>query len=301
MKLGTMFSGMGGVETGGILAGVNPVWGIEIDPRIASVADRNLETNTIIDSVLEVDPHTLDKVDILHASPPCPNFSAAKQGAEESALDISLAKRVANYIRVLSPKYFTLENVYGYRNSESWKIISSELVSLGYWVVSDHVNSANYGVPQKRMRMIVRAVRNSFANQMSPTHSNHLGWYSAVSDLLPCMGQFSPSPSHMDLIKEVNHRRKTDDILLMDTQNVGRDNKTILNRNRPSFTIAASASSSYPAVSMGDELKRLDLRCLARLQSFPDRMSKHLHPKAVGNAVPPLLYKEILEQTIQKA
>lgn len=198
MKLGSIFSGGGGFDIGAKMAGFTPTWAIEYIPYIAACYARNIGDHVIVGDLLDVLPQSLEYVDLFHASPPCPNFSNAKQGAKETPLDRCFAHWISHYIRVKRPLYFTLENVQAYRKSQSWQIIQRALVDEGYgfdwWVL----NSADYGVPQTRKRMIVIGRRDGRKPQRpQPTHEKEprgffalkkwVGWYEAIEDLLPTL------------------------------------------------------------------------------------------------------------------
>lgn len=54
--IATLFTGFGGVEVGAMNAGLRPLWGIENDPDIAVVANRNLGNHVLVVDILDVDP-----------------------------------------------------------------------------------------------------------------------------------------------------------------------------------------------------------------------------------------------------
>lgn len=141
----SLFGGFGGVEIGAMAAGLKPSWSIECDPLIAEVAQANLGHKVYARDVLDCDPHQFEAIDVLHASPVCTRMSLANPLAGETALDIQLAEKTAEFVKVLRPKVFTLENVWAYRNSVSWQKIENTLHEAGYWVVVEHVNFANIG------------------------------------------------------------------------------------------------------------------------------------------------------------
>lgn len=155
--IATLFTGFGGVEVGAIQAGLRPIWGIEYNPKIAAVANKNLGNHVIVADVCRVDPATLEKPDVLHASPVCKNASVASKG-EEAEEDRETARAVVRFIDTLRPQVFTLENVYPYRHFQSFKIITGCLSKNGYMWDYENVNAADYGVPQTRRRLILRAV-----------------------------------------------------------------------------------------------------------------------------------------------
>ena len=183
MNIATLFSGGEGVSVGGKKAGLQHLWGLDDDDAIAQVA-RNNGFHIITADVTTANPARFEQPDILHASPPCPNFSQAKTGNEETVEDIALAQATVQFIETLTPHWFTLENVWLYRHSESWRQIQDALNRLGYWTDVQHLNAADFGVPQTRKRMIVRAVLGGFLPPLPPPEP-WKGWYQAVEDLLP--------------------------------------------------------------------------------------------------------------------
>lgn len=195
----TLFSGGGGADIGLSDAGLSVKWGIEKDPDIVSVARENGLSIRQGDLTNE-DPSEWPAVDVLHASPPCPNFSVAKTNAEESGEDVSLARATARFISGIRPQLFTLENVWGYRKSRSWQLIRQTLTAEGYDWNGWRLNCANWGVPQTRKRMIVAArLGGPRPKKPTPTHTENpqqgglfgddleewIGWHEAIEDLIP--------------------------------------------------------------------------------------------------------------------
>lgn len=193
MRYGSLFTGGGGFDIGAREAGMELAWGVEYIPAIATWANSQLGGHVRCLDILATDPSDFEPVDWLHASPPCPSFSVANAKGGETDHDIALSAAVARFLAHHKPRYFSLENVYGYRNSKSWRTIRDELDRLGYGWSLEHINSADYGVPQKRRRMIVRAHRGTFFNPppMRPTHAQGgaggllpwVGWWEAVADI----------------------------------------------------------------------------------------------------------------------
>lgn len=232
---GTLFSGSGGYDIGPTQVGWHGLWGFELDNRIAQVG-RDNGHNTYTANILDIDPFTLPYVDLLHMSPPCPNFSVAKVGGEETQLDIDLATKCAEFIRKLVPEFVTVENVRAYEQSESFKIILRQLSDLGYGYDYKVLNSANYGVPQTRKRLIVIARRDERKPQFPVhTHENMLpgqasmftkpwvGWYEAIKDLIPGLPEAKLAPWQVKRLGEIgetvmmsqNSRRDEDELRMM--------------------------------------------------------------------------------------
>lgn len=178
----SLFTGGGLADMGAIAAGYTPIWGVEYIPEIANVARLNgLEVLTA--NILDLDPRKFDRPDLFHASPPCPNFSVAKQGGEETALDIALAEKVAEFIAVLRPQTVTIENVQAYIKSKSYRIILKALEDGGYMYDAQILNAADFGVPQSRRRLFVRAVLGGMVPYL-PAPVKHVGWYAAIEDII---------------------------------------------------------------------------------------------------------------------
>jgi DNA (cytosine-5)-methyltransferase 1 len=194
-------TGGGGTDLGALAAGLELAWGLELEPRITEVANHNLGGHVVTGDILQTNPRRFEAVDVLHASPPCPNFSAAKVGGAETALDIALAVKVAEFVTVLEPRVFTLENVPAYRHSKSWAFIQYTLYKLGYWLHVDVLNAADFGVPQTRRRLVVRAVRGGFVPHLPPK-TPWRGWYEAIEDLIPDLPESQFAPWQLERLPE---------------------------------------------------------------------------------------------------
>jgi site-specific DNA-cytosine methylase len=195
----SMFTGGGLFDVGATWAGYTPIWGVEREDRIAKVARLNGFPVMTAD-VCEVDYSGLERPDHLHASPPCPNFSVANNDKGERPEDIAMAEAIRRALLALKPDTFTLENVMGYRSSESFKIITQTLSELGYWWDADHLNAADFGVPQTRVRLIVRASRGLLRGYPPPVRWR--GWYEAIEDLIPTLPDAEFAPWQMARLPE---------------------------------------------------------------------------------------------------
>jgi len=256
----TLFSGGGGADIGLSDAGLDVRWGIEHNEEIAQVArDNGLDIHTA--DVTEVDPSWYERVDVLHASPPCPNFSVAKTGGEETDEDVSLAEATTDFIGEVEPQLFTLENVWGYRKSQSWKLIREHLQRSGYDWNAWKINAANYGVPQTRKRMIVAARKGGPRPKKPPaTHAENpssgglfsddlnewVGWHEAVEDLIPDL----PETKLADWQKERLPDELTETTIVDTQPNARGDCRQ--QQQQPTKTVAADPAGGAPrAVLVG--------------------------------------------------
>lgn len=183
MRGATLFSGGGGVEAL-LKRSIDFVHAVEYDPAIAAVYRQNHGDHIQVARVEDMDYNAWGKLDYLHASPVCKNASQAKTGGVEGDGDLSSAMAVVRCLDATQPRVFTLENVWGYRTFNAFRLICASLDRGGYMWHFEHLNSADFGVPQTRKRLILRAVRDSLLPGW-PAPEPWVGWYAAIEDLLP--------------------------------------------------------------------------------------------------------------------
>jgi site-specific DNA-cytosine methylase len=183
---GVGFAGGGGVSIAMQALGIRVTWAVECDEAIAAAYRVNLGDHVIVSMIECVDPRKLERPTIAQFSPSCRNASVANVNGRESAEDRSAAAAICRFCEVLEPPLVMLENVWQYRHYESFKSICTTLTRLGYMVDVHHVNFADWGVPQSRKRLILRAVRNGLVPPLPPPEP-HRGWYAAIEDLLPSL------------------------------------------------------------------------------------------------------------------
>ncbi len=161
LTYGSRFTGGGfadaGIRDSGLIDRI--AWGIEYDPdpnrtatsmAIADMYEANFGNHMIRKPVWDVDPRTIEPVDVLWDSPVCKQFSKANTRGKEGDAEYLSAQSSCEFLRVMRPKVYLLENVRGYLKSHSLAMILEVLRDLGYWVGHQVVNSADAGVPQEQ-------------------------------------------------------------------------------------------------------------------------------------------------------
>jgi DNA (cytosine-5)-methyltransferase 1 len=341
----TLFTGFDGAGIGMQDAGIDLRWGIELEDKIAAVARMNGH-NVITANILDVDPRTMERVDCLHASPPCTRASLAnssadvnEDGLKETQLDIDLAMQTVRFIEALQPRVVTIENVWGYRKFQAYKGgkkcegILPALERMGYWVDAQHVNAADFGVPQTRKRLILRAVKGAWL-PILPETEPWVGWYAAIEDPIPTLpaSEFAPwqlerlpaeiktflvHPTDQRTMPVVDRDEPTFTVMSANGNgNIPRaflcpgskspngDEVVTRNANEPATTVIASGDRMITRawLSQGRVVK-MTPRALARFQSIPDTYAlsgnNTLDCKGIGNAVPPLMMEKLYRQLRQ--
>ncbi len=119
--------------------------------------------------------HSLPDIDILSGGFPCQTFSMMGKQAGFNEDRGQMFFRIMDIIQLKHPQYVLLENVknlMNHDNKRTYKRIKEELTTAGYIVHEDIFNSLDFGLPQKRNRVIVFA------------RAKHFGDYEFSSDLI---------------------------------------------------------------------------------------------------------------------
>ncbi len=194
-----LFAGGGGVEAGLISAGIDCPQRVEFNADICAVNEANFGSGVICAPVESVDLSRLAQTDYLWASPPCQSHSVARSKKLAARGDEGVGIHILDYVRVLRPRAVCIENVPPYANSPVFAAIVQGLHAAGYRSEWSIVNAADFGVPQTRKRLILRAVREGETLfPLVPTHAKNPapaalfgpallpwnGWYGAIEDIL---------------------------------------------------------------------------------------------------------------------
>jgi DNA (cytosine-5)-methyltransferase 1 len=308
-----LFAGGGGVECGMVEAGIRPVVSVEFDPDRPELSDRIADAHeanfaeyggvVVRKSVQQVMKEDFagfpQNPDYLHSSNVCKSFSNANgkpSKDKEQPQDIEAAIATAAAIIKLQPKYFTLEQVAGFKSSNSFQIILDCLTSQGYKVEQEIINLADYGVPQARNRLFLRAGRETIIPM--PPIEERKGWYEAVEDLIPSMEDSELLPDQKQAINEFLKDNINQPLLI---GRVGRCAQTIRTRNQACFTLTSAIftdqnlanRSRFADIVLPDgTVKSLSIEAAARLQSFPAWYrfpdDSAIAGTIIGNSVPPL-------------
>lgn len=163
-KLGSLYSGVEGIGLGFEQAGSETLWANEMDANACKTIMSNFDHKVYECKIEELEPNSLEPVDILTAGFPCQSFSVA--GYQKGFEDVRGHHffEVIRLAKVIKPKVIFLENVKnlkGHDKGKTFQIICDTLNSIGYNFKYSILNTYEYGnIPQNRERIYIVCFRN---------------------------------------------------------------------------------------------------------------------------------------------
>lgn len=297
-----LFAGAGGLALGLEQAGLKNICSVEIDKHASNTLKMNRPYwNVINDDVQNVDfkayrPH------VVTGGFPCQAFSYAgkKLGLEDTRG--TLFYEFARCIKETKPLIFLAENVRGlisHDNGRTLETILSVFAELGYNVQYKLLNAVNYGVPQKRERIIIIGTLPGITFEYPEEEKEIKVLRDALKDVPKSEGtQYSPSKRKvLDLVPPGGCWRD----LPLDLQKsyMGKSfysggGRTGMARriswDEPCLTVTCSPSQKQTERCHPEETRPFTVREYARIQTFPDewQFSGGIGDKykQIGNAVP---------------
>ena len=264
------------------------VFSSDIDPFCQDSYEANFGHRPFGD-ITNVDEKDIPDHQILFAGFPCQPFSII--GQMEGFKDIrgTLFFEIARIIKYKRPKAFVLENVkqlVGHNNGETLKTIIKTLQGLGYHVQYAILNALDYGLPQKRERVIIvghqEPIMFSFPSPIRP--------FKPLSEILE--KKVDKKYYASDYIQQ---RRKQSHKSAYKIS-IWHENKAGNICSYP-YSCALRAGASYNYLLVNGE-RRLTPRELFRLQGFPDSykivVNDNQARKQAGNAIPVNIAKAVI-------
>lgn len=155
----SLFAGIGGFDLGFDYAGFNIIWANDFDKYACETYKANVSKNIVCGDI-RIEKNNIPKHDVLIAGFPCQPFSTLgkMQGFDDKEGRGTLFFEIKEILQKYKTKVVVLENVKNIMNHDAgntFKRIISELESLGYECYYSVLNSADYGIPQRRNRCYV--------------------------------------------------------------------------------------------------------------------------------------------------
>ena len=242
-----------------------------------------------VGDITTVDEKDIPDHDILFAGFPCQPFSIIGQMQGFNDIRGTLFFDIARILKYRRPKSFVLENVkqlVGHNKGKTLKVIIKTLEDLGYHVQYAVLNALDYGLPQKRERVII-------VGHQQPI------MFSFPSPIRP----FKPLSAILE--KKVDKKHYASDYIVNKRKakhksayklSIWHENKAGNICSYP-YSCALRAGASYNYLLVNGE-RRLTPREMFRLQGFPDRYKIVVNDsqarKQAGNAVPVNVVKAVI-------
>lgn len=208
-----IFAGAGGLSCGLVEEGFQVVTAVEIDPVSAKSYRLNHQgTNLIVDDIRRITgPRILKQtglsrgeLDLLTGCPPCQAFSTLRTRRRKQQVDDpskELIIEMLRLVRSIRPRAVVVENVPGLANDNHFASFRQGLKQAGYQSTYAILNASDFGVPQRRKRLILVALRGK---------DIPLGWsnYSCERRTVRnAIGHLAPSGTSGDMLHDIPERR----------------------------------------------------------------------------------------------
>lgn len=336
-----LFCGIGGLSYGLEKAGIDITAGIDIDESCRYTFETNCNTKFINKDIQEISGNELNSLygkndtKILVGCAPCQPFSSYTYKKDKDKDDRwQLLYEFARLIRESEPVVVSMENVptlLKFKEAPVFYDFIDTLKKSGYWVWYNVIYSPDYGIPQKRKRLVLLASKLGEIEILPPTHTpkNYVTVKDAIGHLEKLnSGEYSNndfihktselSDKNIERIKQSvpggSWKTDWDDKLKLacHTSEKGKTYGSVYGRmkwDEPSPTMTTFCTGiGNGRFGHPEQDRAISLREAAILQSFPEdykfannfeelkfrKTSKH-----IGNAVPPKL-GEIIGKSIIK-
>jgi DNA (cytosine-5)-methyltransferase 1 len=318
-----LFAGAGGLALGLEQAGFETKALLEIDKWACETLKKNRPNwNVIQGDITKISQTGIKKylkddkeIDLLSGGYPCQSFSYAGNRLGIDDTRGTLFHDYALILDELKPKMFFAENVKGLVTHDKGKTFQTMLKvfeDVGYDVVYKVLNALDYGVAQKRQRVVIIGIRKDIKDKVKDEfkfpkpYKNKL----TLKDILQNVPS-SPCAIYNDKKKEVLKyvspggcwRDLPDDIAreYMKTTYFMSGGRTGIARRlsweEAGLTVLCTPAQKQTERCHPNELRPFSTRENARIQSFPDEWefcgSLSQQYKQIGNAVPVNLAKEV--------
>lgn len=315
-----LFAGAGGLALGLEQAGFEEVALVEIDKIACETLKLNRpKWNVLNEDIVEVSKRDLLKefnlkkgeLDLISGGYPCQSFSYAGKKLGLDDVRGTMFYYYAEFVKQLKPKMFFAENVKGLTTHDGGKTIETMVdvfEDMGYKVEWKVLNAWDYGVAEKRQRVVIIGIRNDLTNKVKFDYPIPHEYKPVLRDVLKdvpeSVGAKYPEKKQkvFDLVPPGGYWRDLPDDVAKEYMKscyyMGGGRTGIARRlswDEPSLTLTCSPMMKQTDRCHPDESRPFTTREYARIQSFPDdwefagKMGDIY--KQIGNAVPVNLAK----------
>lgn len=323
-----LFAGAGGLALGVEKAGFETIGLIEVDKDACDTLKKNRpEWNVICDDIANISSKNLETIfnikkgelSLLSGGAPCQAFSyAGKRLGLEDARG-TLFYHYAMFLEKLQPKMFLFENVRGlltHDNGKTYATIIDIFEKTGYIIQKEVLNAWDYGVAQKRERLMTIGIRKDLVEKIRYVFPEKHKYKPVLRDVLQDVPESSgvqygeKKRKIFELVPQGGYWKDIEPEIAKEYMKSCWDMEGgrtgILRRmsmDEPSLTVLTSPSQKQTERCHPLEARPFTVRENARCQSFPDEwefcgstMSQY---KQVGNAVPVNLAYEVARKIFE--
>lgn len=339
----SLFSGAGGCSLGFSRYGVNILAAYDVCKEAIDTYNYNFHGNKgHIEDLSNCDFKSIrnglglrkGELDLIIGGPPCQGFTTAGRRSENDSRNLLLSNYV-NALQEFYPRWFMMENVEGILTTTNGNFLISCLqgmISLGYTVFMKKVYMQEFGIPQRRKRVIIVGNREGKSFDFPKPISIASGRIykngtetlrDAIADIeeidLPAINHIRKreigiqyericalreGQTMKDLPTELQHKsfakrasRRVCDGTPSEKRGGSPSGLKRLIYDEPSLTITGTATSEFIHPSQN---RMLTIRECARIQTFPDDFrffgSDNQQMQQIGNAIPPLFANQMAAQ-----
>lgn len=323
-----LFAGAGGLALGLEQAGFEHIALIEFDRSAAQTLVSNRPSwNVLCEDVEIVASRNLERefsikkgeLDLLSGGAPCQSFSYAGKRLGLNDVRGTMFYHYATFLHKLQPKMFLFENVRGlltHDKGRTFETIRNIFNDEGYTIQYQILNAWDYGVPQKRERLITIGIRNDLVEKCSFEFPEKHEYKPLLKDILleknptECAKYSEYKSNIFSLVPPGGYWKDIDPNIAKEYMKtcwyMGGGRTGILRRlslEEPSLTVLTTPQMKQTDRCHPLEVRPFSVRENARIQTFPDdwKFEGALGAKyrQVGNAVPCNLAKEIGLQCVK--
>ncbi|MDZ4716130.1 MAG: DNA (cytosine-5-)-methyltransferase [Cytophagales bacterium] len=323
-----LFCGVGGLTQGFVKAKFDVRAGIDFDASCKYAYEKNNSTSFIHADLTKTSPTEIanlypnNSIKILAGCAPCQAFSTYQQGNKRNK-KWKLLYSFGKMIEAIQPDIVSMENVPNlmkYNNGKVLEDFINVLITNNYFITHKIIDAKDYGVPQRRKRLILLASKFGEVKLINKTHTGK-----RVKTVKKAIGHLPKIKAGESYYKDKLHRarelsdlnlrrikatsqgggwKEWDDELVLDChkKESGKSYRSVygrMNWNEVSPTLTTQCTG-YGNGRFGhpEQDRAISLREAAILQSFPKKYdfidsSEIFKPtyieKHIGNAVPPRL------------
>jgi DNA (cytosine-5)-methyltransferase 1 len=295
IKIIDLFAGIGGIRLGFEAHGCECVFSSEWDADAQKMYEANHGDRPHGD-ITEIAPEDIPNHDILLGGFPCQPFSILGKSLGFADTRGTLFFNIEEILRVKQPYAFMLENVKQLRSHDgghTLRAIEEKLEALGYFVHIEVLNALDFGLPQKRERIIIVG----FREDIDFSFPTPLGHYQLLSQVLE--PDDAIDPSYFATEKIVSNRLEKIK-KLYSIPSIWHENKGG-NISALPYSCALRAGASYNYLLVNGK-RRLTSREMLRLQGFPETfkivVSYQAMRKLTGNSVAVPVIKAVADRML---